>query len=97
MSLHIGSFTSVMKWCENSHSCVIVCRMMYWHDLSKSMIHGAYMDGQDMRHVLGNVSSVAHGLTLDQVRERFYWIDLPQVSLASTIQTSKLDGTDRFI
>ena len=71
--------------------------MMYWNDLASSMIQGAYMDGQNARHMVSDVVSVAHGLTLDPIRGRFYWIEPQQVPFASIIQTAKLDGTDRCV
>ena len=70
--------------------------MMYWNDVAKSMISGAYMDGQAVRHVMGDVDSVVNGLTLCPMRERFYWIDPRHAPLASTIQTARMDGTDRY-
>ena len=55
------------------------------------------MDGQNARHMVSDVVSVAHGLTLDPIRGRFYWIEPQQVPFASIIQTAKLDGTDRCV
>ena len=55
------------------------------------------MDGQNARRMVSDVVSVAHGLTLDPIRGRFYWIEPQQVPFASTIQTAKLDGTDRCV
>ena len=32
--------------------------MMYWNDVAKSMISGAYMDGQAVRQALCDVTSI---------------------------------------
>ena len=36
--------------------------MLYWNDVAKSMISGAYMDGQEIRQALCDVTCVkSHG------------------------------------
>lgn len=69
---------------------------MYWADTEHNAIDQAYMNGKLFSRVMTGVKTRHHLLTLDVVRERFYWVESWQPgSHSTTIQTAELDGTDR--
>ncbi|KAK9497166.1 hypothetical protein O3M35_004534 [Rhynocoris fuscipes] len=66
--------------------------IMMWTDWGKSAaIMQSGMDGSDVKYLITKDIVWPNGLALDQITERLYWAD----ANLQTIETVKLDGTDR--
>lgn len=67
-------------------------RQIFWSTMMR-VIYAGSMDGTEKKRLITDNIEFASGLTIDYPSRRLYWCDLRK----STIETSKLDGTDRQV
>lgn len=67
-------------------------RKIFWSTMMRVIYFGS-MDGAEKKRLITENIEFASGLAIDHPSRRLYWCDLRK----STIETSKLDGTDRHI
>ncbi|KAK7504392.1 hypothetical protein BaRGS_00004258, partial [Batillaria attramentaria] len=70
---------------------------MFWINIAKSTIERAFMDGSGTKSIVSEVMGRRACLTIDHVTERLFWIQgSVSVEQVDSIETAKLDGTDRY-
>ncbi|XP_037947527.1 protein cueball [Teleopsis dalmanni] len=73
-------------------------RKLYWSDLNimSASIESSNLDGSNRKVIVNDDLSMAYGMVVDQFDHRLYWISGHRNN-RYTIESAKLDGTDRRI